>query len=108
MGYRPRDAADYVHLLPLCELIAAVYGINCVDSAKVWQTYNKMIEGCGSEFSVMLEAEDEKIERLSDKKLMETIMMVRDERVTVDPGYDGVYGVIKLGGISEGLRISEG
>lgn len=108
MGYRPRNAADYVHLLPLCELIAAVYGIEEVSSVKVWQTYNRLIEGCGSEFGVMLEAQPQKLANLCDNKLKEAIMMVREDRVTVDPGYDGVYGTIRLGDITEGVGISDG
>jgi len=110
MGHRPPDAADFIHLLPLSEVIAAVYGIDYVGSSKVWQTYNKLVEGCGSEFAVMLEVDCEELERLSDKKIMEAIMMIRsrDERISVDPGYDGVYGGIKLGDISGGSRISDG
>lgn len=110
MGQRPRDAADYVHLLPLSEVIAAVYGIEYVGAAKVWQTYNKLVEGCGSEFAVMLEADRDELERLSDERIMEAIMMIRsgDERISVDPGYDGVYGGIKLGGVSGGSKVSDG
>ena len=110
MGQRPRDAADYVRLLPLSEVIAAVYGMGYVGAARVWQAYNKLVEGCGSEFAVMLEANRDELERLSDERIMEAIMMIRsgDERITVDPGYDGVYGWIKLGGISGGSKASDG
>jgi len=103
LGYRPPNAIDYAHLLPLAEVIAAVYGIEYASSVKVWQTYNKLIEGCGSEFSVMLEAKPEKLEMLGDKRLKDAIMMVREDQVTVDPGYDGVYGILRLGGISRGV-----
>jgi len=96
-GFRPPGAAGFVHLLPLSEVIAAVYGIEYVNSAKVWQTYYKLIKGFGSEFTVMLEADPEKIERLSDKKLAEAIIKVREDRLVVEPGYDGVYGKIKIG-----------
>ncbi|MEM2885900.1 MAG: DNA helicase UvrD, partial [Thermoproteota archaeon] len=95
-GFRPPGAAGYVHILPLSEVIAAAYGTSYVDSAQVWQAYNKLVEGCGSEFSVMLDAEPGTIARLSSAEVAEAIVDVREGRLIVEPGYDGVYGKIRF------------
>jgi uncharacterized protein (TIGR00375 family) len=95
-GFRPSSAAGYVHLLPLSEIIATVLGIEQVHSAKVWNIYNVLVKEFGSEFSVMLDAEPEKIEKLSNRKLASAIMKFREDRIIVEPGYDGVYGKMKI------------
>ncbi|MGQ9514121.1 MAG: endonuclease Q family protein [Thermoproteota archaeon] len=97
-GFRPSGAAGYVHLLPLSEIIATVLGFEQVNSAKVWKIYNSLVKEFGSEFSVMLDADPEKIERFSNRKLAAAIMRVREDKVIVEPGYDGVYGKIRIDG----------
>jgi uncharacterized protein (TIGR00375 family) len=96
-GYRPPAAIGYVHLLPLSEVIAKVHGMGQASSHRIWDTYDRLIEGCGSEFSVMLEAPPQKLQGLVDGRLVKAIMLVREDRVIVEPGYDGVYGMMRLG-----------
>ncbi|MBO3799627.1 MAG: DNA helicase UvrD [Candidatus Brockarchaeota archaeon] len=92
-GVRPRDASDYVHLIPLSEIIGYVYSIR-PSSKKAWNIYYDMIRRFGNEYSVLLETPLEDLGKY-DKKLAYAIRMVREDRVRIRPGYDGVYGEIE-------------
>ena len=93
-GYVPKDAQKFVHAIPLDEVIAFVSGKG-VASMYVRDTYSKMIERFGTEFNVLLRASIDSIRGI-DPKLAEAIANVRSDRVSIKPGYDGVFGVIDI------------
>ncbi|MBI5347478.1 MAG: DNA helicase UvrD [Candidatus Aenigmarchaeota archaeon] len=90
-GYKPEGAAPFKSLIPLSEIIAAVTGSG-TGTQKVWGIYNRLIQKCGSEFKVLLEAEKSEIKAVSDETMAETIIANREGKIKIEPGYDGVYG----------------
>lgn len=92
LGIKPEGAIPFMHLLPLSEIIAAVLGNSNVASKKVWEVYNSIVGRFGNEYSVLIDAPKEKLVEAMDPKIAEAIIRVREERVKVVPGYDGVYG----------------
>jgi uncharacterized protein (TIGR00375 family) len=95
-GYRPENAIGYMHLLPLSEIIATVLGVAYPSVQKVWENYNKLIEKFGDEYTVLINASAEEMAKTVEPRIAETIVKVREEKVKVIPGYDGVYGQLDL------------
>ncbi|MEM2526811.1 MAG: endonuclease Q family protein [Candidatus Bathyarchaeia archaeon] len=93
-GFKPPGSPDYIHLLPLSEVISAVIGANSPNSQKVWNIYNALISRFGNEFNVLLDASFDDIAKVTNPLIAEAIMRVRKGKVKVVPGYDGVYGQI--------------
>jgi uncharacterized protein (TIGR00375 family) len=91
-GFKPKGAIPYLHLLPLSEVIAAVIGVDQPSNSKVWKIYNALIERFGDEFTVLIDAPREKLVEVVDPRIAEAVIRVREDRVKVIPGYDGVYG----------------
>ena len=91
-GHKPKDAIPFKILLPLSELIAGVSGVG-LTSKKVWDKTMKLIEVFGSEYNILLNAEKKKLEEEAGDKLAAAVLLNRDGRIKVKPGYDGVYGV---------------
>ncbi len=96
-GFKPKKAVPYHTLLPLSELISAVTGVKQLYSQKISQIYNKLIAEFGSEFSILLEAPEDKLKKI-DNKLASLIIKNRKGKIKVSPGYDGVYGEAVLDG----------
>jgi uncharacterized protein (TIGR00375 family) len=94
-GYKPKGAMPFRKLIPLSEIIAAVIG-SPVASKKMWEVYTPLVNKFGSEFSVMLDADILEIERSVGLEIAEAILKTRNQEVTIEPGYDGVYGVPKF------------
>ncbi len=91
-GYRPKIVPSYVHLLPLSEIISTVLGLAYPSVQKVWGVYNMLISKFGDEYTTLMEASMEEMSSYVDQKIADAVIRVREGRVKVIPGYDGVYG----------------
>jgi uncharacterized protein (TIGR00375 family) len=94
--FEPNNAIGFMRLLPLSEIIAAVLGVDSPSSRNVWSVYNMLIEKFGDEYAVLIDASEEALSRVVDEKIAEAIVRVREGRIRVVPGYDGVYGQLKI------------
>jgi uncharacterized protein (TIGR00375 family) len=91
-AFKPETTIEYKHLMPLHEIIAKSLGIQQIYSSSVWRVFELLIGRFGDEYTVMLEAPKDEIALVSNDELANAIMMVRDDKIAVIPGYDGVYG----------------
>jgi len=91
-GFKPENAVGYLHLLPLSEIIATVLNSDSPSTQQVWSIYNKLVEKFGDEYSVLIDAPRDTLEAVADARIAEAIIRVREDRIRVVPGYDGVYG----------------
>lgn len=100
-GFVPESAIPQRHLVPLEEVLADCFGVGA-KSKKVQDVYWKLIERAGSEFAVILDLPIEELKKVAGELVAEAVRRVRAEKVIKIPGYDGVYGLIKV--FAEGER----
>ena len=91
-GFTPENAIGYMHLLPLSEIIAAALGADSPSTQHVWNVYNKLVEKLGDEYTVLIDASQQALIEAADQRTADAIIRVREGKIKVVPGYDGVYG----------------
>ncbi len=89
------DRAGYKMLVPLLQVIAEAFS-NAPTSQKVLNEYRKLIASLGNEIKILTKVEIEEIAKISGSKIAEGVEKVRRSDLSIDPGYDGVYGVVKI------------
>jgi len=94
-GFTPENAIPYKSLVPLEEVIGAALNGGS-GTATVAKEYDKLIAAFRSEFDVLLNAPIEEIANVSSGRLAEGLKRVRDGELEVLPGYDGVFGKIRI------------
>lgn len=85
---------NYVMLVPLLEIISESLKMG-IGSKRVVNTYDEMINRFDSEFAILLTTPISEIERF-DKRIVEGISKVRSGDIVIEPGYDGVFGKVKI------------
>ncbi len=95
-GYKPEGVPTYRHLLPLSEIISTVLGLADPSVEKVWDMYNVLVSKFGDEYTVLTDASLEEMSTYVGPKIADAVVRVRQGRVKVIPGYDGVYGQLIL------------
>lgn len=98
-GFKPEGAIPFKSLIPLEEIIAEARGRQ-VGTKEVSNEYKNLIEKFGSEFKILIEVPSSDLELITLPEIAEGIIRAREGRVQVDPGYDGVFGKIRI--FSEG------
>ena len=96
VGFKPANAIGYMHLLPLSEIIATVLSVAYPSVQKVWDVYNTLVARFGDEYSVLIGASLDEMSKIVEPRIAEAIVRVREEKIKVSPGYDGVYGQLVL------------
>lgn len=87
-----KNKKKYYTLLPLHELISLALGSG-MNSKSCWRVYNELIEHFKNEFNILLNVEKIELAKvLKNELLVELIILNRQGRIKVKPGYDGVYG----------------
>lgn len=92
-GFVPKDAIPFKKLLPLAEVLAAVYNTDPF-TKKVFVETNKLLNEFGSELNIILDVPENKLKTVVDEKAVNAILKNREGKLKVQPGYDGVYGKI--------------
>lgn len=91
-GFIPKDAIPFKTLLPLYEIISFAWGSGELYSKKVLQEHDKLIEKFGNELNILLNVLREELLKVTNEKIADVIIKVREGKVKYVPGYDGVYG----------------
>ena len=82
-------------LVPLQEILSEALGVG-VQSKRVQTAYDSLIGRFGSELAVLRDAEPREIAAAADGRVAEGVERVRYGHIQVEPGYDGLYGVVHI------------
>ncbi len=94
--FKASNTPGFIRLLPLSEIIASVLKVDSPSTREVWKRYNALVEKFGDEYTVLMDATKESMIQVAEESIADAILRVRAGRITVSPGYDGVYGRLVL------------
>ena len=94
-GFVPAKAIPALHVVPLDEIIADALGVGS-NAASVEKEYLRLVERGGSEFDILLELSPEELASFTPPLILEGIIRVREGRLQITPGYDGVFGKVQI------------
>ena len=85
----------FKRVVPLMQILAEVIGVG-ERTKTVANAYTDLTDALGSEFAVLLDAPIEDITGVAGERIAEGIGRMRAGDVAVEPGYDGVYGTVRI------------
>ncbi|MGC9132650.1 MAG: endonuclease Q family protein, partial [Candidatus Micrarchaeia archaeon] len=101
-GYIPKNAQKSIHLIPLIEIISKVTKKE-IYSKEVQEEYNKLTQRF-KEIDILTKVKEEEIMEINEK-LGIAIKNVREGKIKIKPGYDGVYGKIEIEGFETSFKL---
>ena len=102
----PDHRPEYVHLIPLAEIISKGVGQHNPFTQTVNKRWNELVSAFGSEISVLIDVNIDEIARVTAPAITEAIQMFREKKVIIKPGGGGQYGIIELPTQDEGDLIN--
>jgi len=104
-GFRPPEAAPFISLIPLDELLGEVFQCG-PQTKKVQKAAEELYRKLGPELFVLRQAPLEDIARIGGGLLAEGLGRMRQGRVYIEAGYDGEFGRVSLFEPGERARLA--
>ena len=97
---RPIGAAPFRSIVPLAEIIADALDVG-KKSKKVVSAYDQIICDGRTEFGVLLDLPESELSRVASPEIVASILNMRNGNVEIRPGFDGLYGIVKIAGMQK-------
>lgn len=95
-SFKPVNHKQVEYIIPLAEMIAEIHGTKSSSSKKVEEEYFSLTAKLGNEFSILRKVRPDQFAAEGFHQIGESIRRMREGQVHIEPGYDGVYGIIKV------------
>lgn len=95
VGYEPGSAKSVEYIIPLPEVLAELRGVKGTAGRAVGEEYERLVRALGSEFAILRSVPLERIREVSPG-LAHAVERMRRREVYLEPGYDGVFGVVRV------------
>jgi uncharacterized protein (TIGR00375 family) len=95
-NFIPTSAKTVEYIIPLAEIIAELKGVVSTGGKAVQTEYHAVLARLGDEFSVLRSVPTEAINEAGFPLLAIAIERLRRGDVVREPGYDGIFGTIKV------------
>ncbi|MCX7955669.1 MAG: endonuclease Q family protein [Patescibacteria group bacterium] len=89
---KEKKRRPFVSIVPLLEVLLEI----TQSPAKAEKEFLRLIKNLGTEFEILLKKSYDEIEKIGGEKLKQAVEIIRERKVFVDPGYDGVFGKVKI------------
>lgn len=96
VDFTPPITKQVEYIIPLPEILAELHGTKSTSSVKVVADYERAYQMLGDEFSILRNVPIDQIHDAGFPALAVAIERMRRKEVVLDPGYDGVFGVIRV------------
>jgi DNA helicase II / ATP-dependent DNA helicase PcrA len=94
--HSPTDPKQVEYIIPLIEILAELQGVKSTSGKAVQASYHQAIERLGDEFGILRHRSIEEVQAASIPLLHHAIEKLRTGDVVREPGYDGLFGTIKV------------
>jgi len=95
LGFRPPAAVPFQRLVELDKIIAESLNIKNRQARKVTEVYNKLMNSFGSELSILLDLDLDKL-KIVNPRVATGLERVRRGELSLQPGFDGQYGQVHV------------
>jgi len=93
-GFEPPRAITFKNLIPLEEIIADTFDVG-TQSKKVVAMYEQMAAQA-PEFEILLDLKKDQIAKISSPEIAQSVLRVREGKINIEGGYDGVFGKVHI------------
>ncbi len=94
--YHPKNYHHpFIRLIPLIELIAEAEKVG-PQSKKAVEKYSLAIDNLGGEIEILTKLSIDKVSNVLGERIAEAVAKNRSGDIFVEPGYDGLYGKVKV------------
>lgn len=105
-GVKPEGAIPFKSLIPLEEIVANVLAQG-TGTKRVDKEYQNLIKEFKSEFEILLNTSEDNLKRVTLAEIAQGVVRVRQGKVDLEPGYDGVFGKIRIFSQNEQKKLSK-
>ncbi|RLC13110.1 MAG: DNA helicase, partial [Deltaproteobacteria bacterium] len=94
-GYVPQNRHGFKSIIPLADILSEIFEVG-PKTKKVTGYYNQAIKALGPELGILLDSSFDEIEKANIPLLAEAVKKMRTGDISIDPGFDGEFGKVKI------------